>query len=153
MTVVESSLFIVSSFSGLELLDYTSVIMIKKMLLPWLPAVLMMTIIFGFSSIPSSEMPNFGAEDLVVKKGGHVLGYGLLALAYWAGLRFEKRRWWLALLFAVIYAVSDEYHQSFVPGRSPSWVDALVIDGSGAAIALGLGYWWRVKRTAFLKNE
>ncbi len=93
----------------------------------------MMLAIFGFSSIPSSEMPNFGSSDLVVKKGGHVLGYGLLAVAYWAGLRFDKRRWWLALLFALIYAASDEYHQAFVPGRHPSWVDALVIDGSGAA--------------------
>ena len=75
-----------------------------------------------------------------------MLGYGLLAFAYWYGLRFEKRRGWLALLFAVLYAVSDEFHQSFVPGRHPSWVDALVIDGSGAAIALGLANWWWVKK-------
>ncbi len=130
----------------MRLFDYTSTIMTRKVLLPWLPAVLMMLAIFGFSSIPSSEMPNFGSGDLVVKKGGHVLGYGLLALAYWGGLRFDKRRWWLALLFALIYAASDEFHQAFVPGRHPSWVDALVIDGSGAATALGLTYWVRLKR-------
>jgi VanZ family protein len=91
-------------------------------------------------------MPNFGPTDLFVKKGGHMLGYGLLALAYWYGLRFEKRSWWLALLLAVVYAFSDEFHQSFVPGRHPSWVDALVIDGSGASIALALVYWRRGKR-------
>jgi hypothetical protein len=151
--VLESSLFIVSSFSGMELFDYTSVIMIKKTLLPWLPVVLMMITIFGFSSIPSSEMPNFGSSDLVIKKGGHVLGYGLLALAYWFGMRFDKRRWWLALLFAMIYAASDEFHQSFVPGRHPSWVDALVVDGSGAATAVGLAYWVRVKSAVPKPNE
>ncbi len=126
--------------------------MIRKRLLPWLPAILMMLVIFGFSSIPSDEMPNFGSGDLVVKKGGHLLGYGLLALAYWAGLRFDKRRWWLALLFAIIYAASDEYHQSFVPGRHPSWVDALVIDGGGAAAALGLAYWVRLNRSGVKKT-
>ena len=120
--------------------------MMKKAILRWLPALVVMATIFGFSSIPSSIMPNFGSTDLFVKKGGHMLGYGLLALAYWFGLRFEKRSWWLALLLAVVYALSDEFHQSFVPGRHPSWVDALVIDGSGASIALALVYWRRGKR-------
>ena len=118
----------------------------KKAFLRWLPALVVMATIFGFSSIPSSNMPDFGPTDLFVKKGGHMLGYGLLAFAYWYGLRFEKRSWWLALLLAVVYALSDEFHQSFVPGRHPSWVDALVIDGSGASIALALVYWRRRKR-------
>jgi VanZ family protein len=108
----------------------------NKSILRWLPAIALMVVIFGFSSIPSQEMPSFGILDLVVKKGAHMLGYGLLALAYWYGLRFDKRRWWLALLFAVLYAISDEFHQSFVPGRHPSLVDALIIDGSGAALML-----------------
>jgi VanZ family protein len=107
-----------------------------KSILRWLPAIAGMAVIFGFSSIPSREMPNFGLWDLIVKKGAHMLGYGLLALAYWNGLRFNKRSWWLALLLAVLYAVTDEFHQSFVPGRHPSWVDALIIDGGGAALML-----------------
>ncbi len=49
-------------------------------ILRWLPAILVMVIIFGFSSIPSREMPSFGFWDLLVKKGAHMLGYGLLAL-------------------------------------------------------------------------
>jgi VanZ family protein len=107
-----------------------------KRFLRWFPAIVVMAVIFGFSSIPSQEMPSFGLWDLVVKKGAHMLGYGLLALAYWYGLHFDKHRWWLVLLIAVLYAISDEYHQSFVPGRHPSWVDALIIDGSGAALML-----------------
>jgi len=125
--------------------------MIKK-LLPWLPAILIMATIFGFSSIPSTAMPIFGTWDTLVKKGGHVIGYGLLAVSYWYGLGFKKQHWLMAFLLAVVYALSDELHQSFVPGRHPSLVDALVIDAGGAAIGLGLAYWWKVK-TTLIKNE
>ena len=125
----------------------------KKVLLRWLPAALIMAVIFGFSSTPSTKLPNFGLLDLVVKKGGHMLGYGLLALAYWYGLRFEKRRGWLALLFAVLYAISDEFHQSFVPGRHPGWVDVLVFDGGGATIALTCVYRWLVRKKGLFKSE
>jgi len=127
--------------------------MLKKTLLRWLPAVLIMAAIFGFSSTPSTKLPNFGLLDFLVKKGAHMLGYGLLALAYWYGLRFEKRRWWLALLFAILYASTDEFHQSFVPGRHPSWVDVLGFDGGGAAIALSLGYVWLARKKLHLKSE
>jgi VanZ family protein len=119
----------------------------------WLPAIAVMAIIFGFSSIPSQEMPSFGFWDLIVKKGAHMLGYGLLALSFWYGLRLDRRRWWLALLLAVIYAISDEFHQSFVPGRHPSWVDALLVDGSGAAFALGLVNYFLGKKDRVKENE
>jgi VanZ family protein len=47
-------------------------------------------------------------------------------------------RWGLFLVVmgvTVAYAASDEYHQSFVPGRHPGLSDVL-IDGLGAATAL-----------------
>jgi VanZ family protein len=119
----------------------------------WIPAILVMAVIFGFSSIPSREMPSFGIWDLIVKKGAHMLGYGWLALMYWYGLRFDRRKAWLALLLAVIYAITDEYHQSFVPGRHPSWVDALLIDGGGAAIGLGLGNFYSIGKLRIKKDE
>jgi VanZ family protein len=143
----------VASFPGTVLFDYTSVVMLKNSLLRWLPAALIMAVIFGFSSTPATRLPNFGLLDFVVKKGGHMLGYALLALAYWCGLRFEKKRWWLALLFALLYASSDEFHQSIVPGRHPSWVDVLGFDGGGALIALSLGLWWLGGKKRRLKSE
>jgi len=127
--------------------------MIKKILFRWLPAVAIMAVIFGFSSVPSSEMPHFGFWDTLVRKGGHMLGYGLLALAYWYGLRFDNRRVWLVLLLAVFYALTDEFHQSFVPGRHPSWMDVLGFDGGGAAIMLGLVSWKQAKKKSLLKSE
>jgi len=102
-----------------------------------------MAIIFAFSSIPSDEMPHFAFWDLIVKKGDHMLGYGLLALAFLfalppaAGSR-GIRPYILAFLLASLYALLDELHQSFVPGRHPSLVDALLVDPAGAGLALFL---------------
>jgi VanZ family protein len=114
---------------------------IRMILSRWLPAILLMMAIFIFSSIPAKEMPSFGFWDTLVKKGGHAIGYGMLALMYWFALKWEKKRLWLAFLMAVLYALLDEFHQSFVPGRHPSLVDALVIDTGGTLVALA-GMWW-----------
>lgn len=102
----------------------------------------MMAAIFAFSSIPSVELPNFGLLDYLVKKGAHALGYGLLALSYIWGLKREKtkidpRLFIFAWILATLYSASDEFHQSFVPGRHPAYTDVL-IDSLGAAFALFL---------------
>ena len=67
-----------------------------------------------------------------------MLGYALLASSYWYGMGFKQKRIWLAFLLALLYALTDEFHQAFTPGRHPSWVDAFIFDGGGAAIALFL---------------
>jgi VanZ family protein len=96
-----------------------------------------MMLIFGFSSIPSREMPSFGPLDFLFKKFGHAFGYGLLALAYQRGLGGNRPR--LAWLMAVAFAATDEFHQSFVPGRNPSPVDVLLFDNLGALAGLWAG--------------
>ena len=98
-----------------------------------------MLVIFLFSAQPSSNLPDFDRLDRVVKKGGHVLGYALLAIAYWRGLQFRTDRRWIAWLCAVLYAMSDELHQSFVPGRSASVWDVVVFDNLGALLGVWLG--------------
>ncbi len=67
-----------------------------------------------------------------------MLGYALLASAYWFGLNFKKNGFWLALLLSILYALTDEFHQIFIPGRHPSLVDVFGFDGGGAVIALFL---------------
>ncbi len=109
----------------------------------------MMILIFAFSSTPKNELPSFGLVDTLVKKGGHIIGYALLALTYWFGMGWDKKRGWLAWLLAVLYAATDEFHQSFVAGRNPSPVDVLLFDNLGAII--GLLLWTRfgkVKQTS-----
>jgi VanZ family protein len=107
-------------------------------ILRWLPAILVMAIIFVFSSTPGDDLPSYGLWDTLVKKGGHMTGYALLALAYWYALGWDKKRWWLPILLAACYAATDEVHQAFTPGRHPSPVDVLVFDSGGAAIGVAL---------------
>jgi VanZ family protein len=104
----------------------------------WLPAILIMGAIFFFSSLPAGRVPSFGEWDLLIKKAGHASGYALLGLAYYFALppRLSKGfRWILALFMAVLFALSDEFHQSFVQDRNSSIID-VGIDTIGAAIAL-----------------
>jgi VanZ family protein len=112
----------------------------------------MMAVIFAFSSTPSSRLPNFDWADLIVKKGGHALGYGLLALSYLRGLNGKSQddnsRWfYVAWVMAILYSATDEFHQSFVPGRHPAVTDVL-IDALGAAIILFLFNRYRRKTTS-----
>jgi hypothetical protein len=109
--------------------------------LRWLPAVIMMGLIFIFSSLPNSRVPYFGQWDLLIKKLGHALGFGMLGLAYAYALpsRLSRgQRWLLSILMVVLFALSDEFHQYFVEGRHSSLVDVL-IDTTGAMIMLTLG--------------
>ncbi len=115
-------------------------------ILRWLPAVVIMAVIFIASNTPSSGLPQFGSWDFIVKKAGHMTGYALLALSFWFGLGFNPRRWWLAILLALLYAAIDEYHQSFISGRHPSLRDVLLFDGGGASIAVALMYFFRSRK-------
>jgi VanZ family protein len=116
------------------------------MLLRWGPAILIMSTIFILSSIPSYSLPDFGSQDLLVKKFGHAAGYALLAGAiHWGLGRNDLKGVLLAWLLTVAYAASDELHQSFVPGRRASLVD-MGIDAAGAACALLLCLFFGLRR-------
>lgn len=87
----------------------------------------------------------------LIRKAGHLTEYAILGLlaarAFYdsahAGLR---RRWFeVALSLVVLYAFSDEFHQSFTPLRTASVYDSL-IDITGGLAAL-LFYFWRHNRT------
>lgn len=113
----------------------------KKFLLivpRWFPAFSIMLVIFMFSSQPGDNLPNFLGWDTVVKKMGHVIGYGLLALSFFHLLKYNEKQYWLAWLLALIYSVTDEFHQSFVVGRHASIFDILIFDNAGALISLWL---------------
>jgi VanZ family protein len=113
------------------------------MLLRWLPSVILMGVIFILSSQPASRLPVFGEYDLLIKKLGHATGYAMLGLAYYFALPPRLKvgyRWILALLMAILFALSDEFHQSFIEGRNSSTSDVM-IDTAGAAFALTIaGY-------------
>lgn len=107
----------------------------------WGPAILMMALIFTASSIPAKQLPQFGTLDYLAKKGGHVCGYLLLGFSFLRGLvpagAATARAAILAVLMAGGYAVTDEFHQSFVPGRGPGATD-VAIDVAGASLGVML---------------
>lgn len=102
-----------------------------------LPAALMMLAIFLFSARPSNGLP-MSLLQKILYKGGHVVGYAMLATSYWRAFGFKDKRQWVAWLLAVFYAATDEYHQSFVFGRHSTAFDVLVYDNIGALTALWL---------------
>lgn len=114
--------------------------MLKRILpipVRWLPAILIMGAIFFFSSRSSAELPNFDVFDYFIKKTGHVIGYGLLAFSYhYAFDRRDRKSFYVAWLMAILYAFTDEYHQSFVGGRHPSFWDVMIFDNLGASLML-----------------
>lgn len=78
-----------------------------------------------------------------VRKAAHMTEYailGLLSFAFYSGFAaLKKRNYLYALITTAFYAATDEFHQYFIPGRSAELRDVL-IDTSGAAIALLLLY-------------
>jgi VanZ family protein len=106
----------------------------------------MMIAIFVASATPGTDLPDFGTWDFDVKKGGHMLGYALLAMSYLHALanshRITRRLLVLAIVLAGLYAVTDEIHQLFTPGRTSSPID-VAIDTVGAAIGALLWAWIR----------
>jgi VanZ family protein len=119
-----------------------------------LPLLACMALITGLSSRPS--LPGPGERGSLVRDifnyGSHVFIYGVLAVLAWRVLVYRAASLpaWLvarprvtAALFAILYGIGDELHQSFVPGRTASVWDVLA-DAVGAALAMLLiGYWQR----------
>lgn len=118
----------------------------------WLPALLIMAVIFAFSSQPSDNLPNFRGWDYFVKKSGHAIGYGLLALSYFHFLKYNSKQYWLAWLLTVAYAMTDEFHQVFSAGRHASFIDVFIFDGFGAFLALLLYFLFSRKQTQEIKR-
>lgn len=100
-----------------------------------------MAVIFVFSSQPKSDIPTFGVWDTLIKKAGHMLEYAILAWLWYRAL--GRLHGWAAWGITALYAASDEFHQSFTPGRHAQIAD-VIIDAAGAA--LGLWVAWRLDR-------
>ena len=106
----------------------------------WLPLLTWMGLIFILSDQTKTDIPSFGVWDLLVKKGAHFLAYGVLAVLALRAVGDVKRPYAIAFIIAVLYAASDEFHQTFVLGRNGQWLD-VIIDSAGALTALMSHRW------------
>jgi VanZ family protein len=113
-----------------------------RRLLRFIPAVVWMTVIFALSSRTGDEigaiLPFFQKflPFMTDFNWGHFLAYFILALTLDFGIGGKSDRIWMKVLIVLLcglYGVTDEYHQSFVGGRMPDWLD-IRNDMIGAAI-------------------
>lgn len=145
----------------------------RKRVLKWSLVIVWMVVIFLFSSQNGNQsnhnnrllvdiLKNLGInldsilgsiDDYIIRKLAHMTEYFILFHLLYNALS-EKYNFWKAssfsLLVVFLYASSDEYHQSFIPGRGPSFKDVL-IDTGGGSIALIIRI-IIVKRRLFLKE-
>jgi len=104
----------------------------------WVPVLIQMALIFYFSAQPAGSP---ALERFPTPPGiGHLGGYGLLALLLYRAFNESLFSWDFkavgnTLLVGVLYAISDEAHQMFVPGRNPALFD-VAIDTAGIILAL-----------------
>ena len=128
----------------------------------WAPAIAWMSLIFLFSTeifsgsntssffrpLLSWFLPSLTSEQIdlihfLLRKFAHWIEYFILCQFLLRGfsahfpLWKRSRRLFWGLLWAMLYAAGDEWHQSFVPSRSPSPFDVLI--NSCGAIC---GAWW-----------
>ena len=103
---------------------------------------------------PSTSPETLAVVNVITRKIAHITEYAILGFLAARAFRTSphpaiKQRWFLnCLALVVVYALLDEYHQSFVPSRTASIVDSL-IDMAGGLTALIIVW----KRTATNTRE
>lgn len=126
---------------------------IKKTISLWLPVILWAGLIFFVSSKPTKVVSGFIWWDFIIKKTAHIIEYGIfyfllfrainnvkLTTESWKLVSKNKINWILPFLLLLIYAASDEFHQSFIPGRTAKVRDV------GIDLLGGLLSYWLISR-------
>jgi VanZ family protein len=129
----------------------------------WWPALLWALVISAFSTgaftsdstsriivpilrwfLPHASQQTLFLIHYLIRKTGHVTEYFILSLLVLRGIRAGKRGVHLAWALAAIavvgcYAALDEFHQSFVPGRTAAVADVLLDTAGGIAAQVLVG--------------
>ncbi|ETI70146.1 VanZ family protein [Neobacillus vireti] len=135
-----------------------------KFCLPWIIVLLWMLLIFKLSAQPASHSDQLSRGvtavvvetvkqitpvtdvtvdrlDHIVRKNAHFFIYLMLAIWVFNALLRSRitgiKGFFLTMAICVLYAMSDEFHQVFVPGRGPAVKDVL-IDSAGALVGIGI---------------
>ena len=101
-----------------------------------------MAIIFIGSSHSNVVLSESASKDNLMKNLAHIGEYAILAFLIFRALYnreergfFSKHTWFWALIGAILYGVSDEVHQMFVPTRT-AYLGDILMDGVGAGMGL-----------------
>jgi VanZ family protein len=124
----------------------------------WLPPIIWMALIWGFSTdvgsadntarlfigvlsrlFPWATPAQIDLAHSLLRKLGHLTEYAILAALWFRALYLGRRldsapSAWTALAISVAWAMADELHQTFVPSRTASPLD-VILDATGATLA------------------
>ncbi len=108
----------------------------------WASLIIWMLAIYYLSSKSLTFVVVTDFWEFILRKMAHMFEYGVLNLLIFRILgQTEKRHYYWnlfwALFFTILYAISDEYHQTFTIGRVGIYTDVL-IDSAGALVAAWL---------------
>ena len=110
----------------------------------WGPVIVWCGIIFYFSSLPGQKIPQppFGGD--VVSIAAHIFEYAILYFLVFRAVNSSivkrKSNWFLPFVFCLLYALSDEFHQKFIPGRTATIKD-IGFDFIGMLLSF-----WQIKK-------
>ena len=110
-------------------------------------------IMSSFNSTESSNQSNFIVDiianifnttninilSLIIRKLAHFTEYFILGILVYNLIHSYNKKLYIGIIICVIYAISDEIHQLFVPGRSCQLLDIL-IDSMGSIVGIYLLY-------------
>ena len=103
----------------------------------WIPAILWMAVIYYLSGRTPTQLHSL-FPFIQNFNPGHLLAYFILGLLVYYSLNKTKPgslNYYWVILIALLYGISDEFHQKFVPGRTPDIMD-LINDLIGALVAV-----------------
>jgi VanZ family protein len=105
----------------------------------WVPVLVWAIVIFSFSAIPTAHVSQIHWKDFIVKKSAHMTEYFIFTILLYRALLgsgMQKNKAFLYTFIAcIVYAMTDEFHQSFTPGREPTLRD-VGFDTIGSSFAI-----------------
>lgn len=115
-----------------------------KFLKYWFPIFIWLGVIFVFSSLPDLKSDLPGLFDFILRKAAHIFEYAVLGFllfrAFHSGNGYPvKQAFVFSFLLSALYAVSDEWHQTFILNRSGEIKD-IFIDSFGSLLSLSVLY-------------
>lgn len=108
----------------------------NKLFKYWLPPVIWGALIFSGSTLKSASVSQVYTVDFIAHKTVHILEYAILGILIYRAIKIENINKKEAILYAIVitmfYGLTDEFHQSFTPTRTPRLRD-VIIDTIGAS--------------------
>ena len=129
----------------------------KEIIISWLPAFMWMGLIYWLSSFHKLQATDVPWVNFITRKAAHMAEYTVLAVLFFRGIKNTTnfsltKSLWLAFIFTVMYALTDEVHQRFVSGRTGKFYD-VSIDAFGALIGVLVAKGHQIRTMIDISNK